>query len=402
MFDKLEYTDQHDAILALTEKFYKDPRINKINLGIGVYTNEIGHTPILKSVKQAEKFLLEKENSKTYLSIEGMSNFDTYTQFLLFGNQNIFFEEKRIRTIQTPGGTSALRIAADLLATQTKNQRIWISRPSWPNHRNIFIVSGLEVLEYPWYDSDTHTLSFEKLLLFFKNQVNEGDVVLFHSCCHNPTGIDPNREQWKELALWCKKKNLLPLFDCSYQGLDKNIEEDVIGMQIFAHYNEELLVASSYSKNMGLYNERVGGLTLITHNTNIADRVMNKLKAIIRTHYSTPPAHGAAIVTTILKNDHLKNIWKNELLVMRNRIKNMRNLFVSYLKKKGIKQDFSFISKQHGMFSYSGLSLQQVIYLRTKFGIYILNNGRLNIASMTPINMNILCNAIASVVSQKE
>ncbi|WWO96027.1 MAG: amino acid aminotransferase [Candidatus Dasytiphilus stammeri] len=401
MFEKIEGGVQ-DPILGLTEQFYADPRSNKINLGIGVYTDERGQTPILKSVKKAEKILLEQENSKNYLSIEGMTNFSTYTQALLFGEKNKIFEEKRIRTVQTVGGTSALRIAADLLATQTKNKRIWISSPSWPNHKNIFMVAGLEVCEYPWCESPSHTLSFDKLGWYLKNKVQPGDIVLFHGCCHNPTGIDPNREEWKELALLCQKNQCLPFFDCAYQGFDKNLEEDAIGMQLFTKYNEELLVASSYSKNMGLYNERVGSLTLIAQNNNVADRVLSQLKAIIRTYYSNPPAHGAAIVSTILKNDNLKNMWKNELSWMRDRINTMRSLFVTSLKNKGIQRDFSFITQQHGMFSYSGISSQHVLRLRKEFGIYFLNNGRINVAGMTTQNMDFLCNAICSVLFNKE
>ncbi|MEI4269956.1 MAG: amino acid aminotransferase [Candidatus Dasytiphilus stammeri] len=401
MFEQIEAAS-HDPILGLTEQFYADSRTNKINLGIGVYTDETGQTPILKSVKKAEKILLEQEKSKNYLSIEGMTNFSTYTQALLFGEKNKIFEEKCIRTVQTPGGTSALRIAADLLATQTKNKRIWISSPSWPNHKNIFMVAGLEVCEYPWGESKTHTLSFDKLVWYLKNKVQPGDIVLFHGCCHNPTGIDPNREEWKELALFCQKNHCLALFDFAYQGLDKNLEEDAIGLQLFTNYNEELLVASSYSKNMGLYNERVGSLTLIAQNNNVADRVLSQLKAIIRTSYSNPPAHGAAIVSTILKNDNLKQLWKNELSWMRDRITKMRSLFVSSLKKKGIQRDFSFITKQHGMFSYSGLSSQHVLRLRKEFGIYFLNNGRINVAGMTTQNMDFLCNAICSVLFTKK
>ncbi|WWO96824.1 MAG: amino acid aminotransferase [Candidatus Dasytiphilus stammeri] len=401
MFEQIEAAS-HDPILGLTEQFSADSRTNKINLGIGVYTDETGQTPILKSVKKAEKILLEQEKSKNYLSIDGMTNFSTYTQALLFGEKNKIFEENRIRTVQTPGGTSALRIAADLLATKTKNKRIWISSPSWPNHKNIFMVAGLEVCEYPWWESNTHTLSFDKLVCYLKNKVHPGDIVLFHGCCHNPTGIDPNREEWKELALFCQKNHCLAFFDFAYQGFDKNLEEDARGLQLFTKYNEELLVASSYSKNMGLYNERVGSLTLIAQNNNVANRVLSQLKAIIRTSYSNPPAHGAAIVSTILKNDNLNQLWQNELSWMRDRITKMRSLFVSSLKKKGIQRDFSFITKQHGMFSYSGLSSQHVLRLRKEFGIYFLNNGRINVAGMTTQNMDFLCNAIGSVLFTKE
>lgn len=387
-----------DAILGLTEQFYNDSRSNKINLGIGVYTDDTGSTPILNSVKNAEKILIKNEQTKNYLSIEGIADFAHYTQILLFGESSNIIHNNLARTAQTPGGTGALRIAADFLANQKNNtKRVWISNPSWPNHRNIFLAAGLNVYEYPWYNSENHSLNFNKLLSSLQSQVKAGDIVLFHSCCHNPTGVDPTIEQWKNLATLSKINHWLPLFDFAYQGFANDLEKDAQGLRLFSKYNQEMIVASSYSKNMGLYNERVGALTIIAQTTMIADKVFSHIKATIRTNYSNPPFHGAAIVTTILSNEELRAIWHYELTIMRSRIRQMRQLFVSTLLKKGLKKDFSFINSQNGMFSYIDLTKKQVIRLREEFGIYVLNSGRLNIASMTCHNMDFLCNAIISI-----
>ncbi|WWP01764.1 MAG: amino acid aminotransferase [Candidatus Dasytiphilus stammeri] len=397
MFETISSAPE-DAILGLTEQFYNDSRSNKINLGIGVYTDENGSTPILNSVKKAEKILINKEQTKNYLSIEGIAEFAHCTQNLLFGESSNIIHNNLARTAQTPGGTGALRIAADFLANQKNNtKRVWISNPSWPNHRNIFLAAGLNVYEYPWYNSENHSLDFDNLLSSLQSQVKAGDIVLFHSCCHNPTGVDPTIEQWKKLATLSKFNHWLPLFDFAYQGFANDLEKDAQGLRLFSKYNQEMIVASSYSKNMGLYNERVGALTIIAQTTMIADKVFSHIKATIRTNYSNPPFHGAAIVTTILSHEELRVIWHYELTIMRRRIRQMRQLFVSTLLKKGLQKDLSFIKSQNGMFSYSDLTKKQVMLLREKFGIYVLDSGRLNIASMTCHNMDFLCNAIISI-----
>ncbi|BEO12979.1 TPA: amino acid aminotransferase [Serratia marcescens] len=396
MFEKITAAPA-DPILGLTDIFRADARPNKINLGIGVYKDETGKTPVLTSVKKAEQYLLENETTKNYLGIEGIPAFASCTQELLFGKESPIVTDRRARTAQTPGGTGGLRVAADFIANQTSAKRIWISNPSWPNHKNVFSAVGLEVLEYAYYDAANHALDFDGLLNSLK-QAQAGDVVLFHGCCHNPTGIDPTPEQWAQLAELSVANGWLPLFDFAYQGFANGLEEDAQGLRIFAAKHKELIVASSYSKNFGLYNERVGACTLVAADAETADRAFSQVKAAIRANYSNPPSHGAAVVATILGNDALRAMWEQELTDMRQRIHRMRQLFVNTLQEKGAQQDFSFIIQQNGMFSFSGLTKEQVLRLREEFGVYAVNSGRVNVAGMTPDNMAPLCEAIVAVL----
>ncbi|CAI1742332.1 MULTISPECIES: amino acid aminotransferase [Serratia] len=396
MFEKITAAPA-DPILGLTDIFRADARPNKINLGIGVYKDETGKTPVLTSVKKAEQYLLENETTKNYLGIEGIPAFASCTQALLFGKESPIIADRRARTAQTPGGTGGLRVAADFIANQTSAKRIWISNPSWPNHKNVFSAVGLEVLEYAYYDAANHALDFDGLLNSLK-QAQAGDVVLFHGCCHNPTGIDPTAEQWAQLAELSVANGWLPLFDFAYQGFANGLEEDAQGLRIFAAKHKELIVASSYSKNFGLYNERVGACTIVAADAETADRAFSQVKAAIRANYSNPPSHGAAVVATILGNDALRAMWEQELTDMRQRIHRMRQLFVNTLQEKGAQQDFSFIIQQNGMFSFSGLTKEQVLRLREEFGVYAVNSGRVNVAGMTPDNMAPLCEAIVAVL----
>ncbi|WP_164119813.1 amino acid aminotransferase [Serratia marcescens] len=396
MFEKITAAPA-DPILGLTDIFRADARPNKINLGIGVYKDETGKTPVLTSVKKAEQYLLENETTKNYLGIEGIPAFASCTQELLFGKESPIVADRRARTAQTPGGTGGLRVAADFIANQTSAKRIWISNPSWPNHKNVFSAVGLEVLEYAYYDAANHALDFDGLLNSLK-QAQAGDVVLFHGCCHNPTGIDPTPEQWAQLAELSVANGWLPLFDFAYQGFANGLEEDAQGLRIFAAKHKELIVASSYSKNFGLYNERVGACTIVAADAETADRAFSQVKAAIRANYSNPPSHGAAVVATILGNDALRAMWEQELTDMRQRIHRMRQLFVNTLQEKGAQQDFSFIIQQNGMFSFSGLTKEQVLRLREDFGVYAVNSGRVNVAGMTPDNMAPLCEAIVAVL----
>ncbi|OFS87801.1 aromatic amino acid aminotransferase [Serratia sp. HMSC15F11] len=396
MFEKITAAPA-DPILGLTDIFRADARPNKINLGIGVYKDETGKTPVLTSVKKAEQYLLENETTKNYLGIEGIPAFASCTQELLFGKESPIVADRRARTAQTPGGTGGLRVAADFIANQTSAKRIWISNPSWPNHKNVFSAVGLEVLESAYYDAANHALDFDGLLNSLK-QAQAGDVVLFHGCCHNPTGIDPTAEQWAQLAELSVANGWLPLFDFAYQGFANGLEEDAQGLRIFAAKHKELIVASSYSKNFGLYNERVGACTIVAADAETADRAFSQVKAAIRANYSNPPSHGAAVVATILGNDALRAMWEQELTDMRQRIHRMRQLFVNTLQEKGAQQDFSFIIQQNGMFSFSGLTKEQVLRLREEFGVYAVNSGRVNVAGMTPDNMAPLCEAIVAVL----
>ncbi|SLM63646.1 MULTISPECIES: amino acid aminotransferase [Dickeya] len=396
MFEKISAAPA-DPILGLADLFRADERPHKINLGIGVYKDETGKTPVLTCVKKAEQLLLETETTKNYLSIDGIPEFARCTQELLFGKHSEIIANKRARTAQTPGGTGGLRVAADFIASQTSAKRIWVSNPSWPNHKNVFASAGLEVCDYTYYDAENHALDFDGMISSL-SAAQAGDVVLFHGCCHNPTGIDPTAEQWEQLATLAQEKGWLPLFDFAYQGFARGLEEDAQGLRIFAAKHPELLVASSYSKNFGLYNERVGACTLVAADAATADTAFSQVKAGIRANYSNPPSHGAAVVATVLSNDALRAIWEQELTAMRERIQRMRQLFVNTLQEKGAAQDFSFIINQNGMFSFSGLNKDQVLRLRNEFGIYAVNSGRINVAGMTPENMAPLCEAIVAVL----
>ncbi|OCQ52059.1 Aspartate aminotransferase [Photorhabdus australis subsp. thailandensis] len=396
MFEKITAAPA-DPILGLADSFRSDPRTNKINLGIGVYKDETGKTPVLTSVKKAEQYLLENETTKNYLPISGLAEFGRVTQELLFGKDNPIVTDKRARTAQSPGGTGALRIAADFVAKQTNAKRVWISNPTWPNHKNVFSAAGLEVCEYKYYDAEKHALNFEGMLESL-SEVQAGDIVLFHGCCHNPTGIDPTPAQWAQLAEISAEKGWLPIFDFAYQGFAKGLNEDAEGLRIFTRNHNELIVASSYSKNFGLYNERVGACTIVAKDSDTAEKAFSQAKAIIRSNYSNPPAHGASVVATILSNEELKTVWEQELTTMRERIQRMRQLFVNTLQEKGANQDFSFIINQNGMFSFSGLTKEQVERLREEFGIYAVGSGRINVAGLTLENMAPLCEAIIAVL----
>jgi len=386
-----------DPILGLNDKFLSDHRSDKINLGVGVYKDDSGNTPVLNSVKKAETRLLDTENSKTYLGIPGSADYALAVQQLLFGAVSSIVAEGRAQTAQTPGGTGGLRIAAELISRQIGATRVWVSDPTWANHIGIFEAAGLEISRYTYYDADAHDMDFEAMLADL-GQASAGDVVLFHGCCHNPTGIDPDREQWARLAELCSTRGLLPLFDFAYQGFARGLDEDAEGLRLFAEQCDEILVASSFSKNFGIYGERTGAFTLVAANSEIAATVFSQVKSIIRVIYSNPPKHGSALVAAILTDAELRAEWEAELAAMRERIKQMRSLLVTTLKNKGVGQDFSFIERQNGMFSFSGLSKDQVLKLREDSAVYAVDSGRFNVAAMTTGNMDPLCEAIAAVI----
>ncbi|MDF1811797.1 MAG: aspartate/tyrosine/aromatic aminotransferase [Verrucomicrobiales bacterium] len=396
MFEKVTEAAA-DPILGLTEAFKKDTRPGKINLGVGIYKNEEGQTPILATVKKAETRLLASETTKSYLGIEGDPAYGEAVQVLLFGRNCEIITNQRAYTAQSPGGTGALRTAAEFAVNHLPAPRIWMSNPTWANHGNIFTAAGLETVSYDYYNAATHDLDFSATLSSLQ-LARPGDLVLLHGCCHNPTGIDPTEEQWRELATLCADKGLLPLFDFAYQGFAEGIERDASGLRIFTETVPELLVASSFSKNFGLYNERVGALTVVAANRETAGVVFSQIKSVIRANYSNPPAHGAAVVTSILNDPDLYAEWEQEVAEMRDRIQAMRTLFVETLRNKGVPGDFSFIERQNGMFSFSGLTPEQVATLKNEYGIYIVGSGRISVAGMTKSNMDALCEGIAKVI----
>ena len=376
-FDKIEAAPA-DPILGLTEEFRNDTKPNKINLGVGVYKNDAGETPVLKTVKKAEKIILDTEKTKSYLSIPGTPEYGRLVQGLVFGEGDEIVVSKRACTAQAPGGTGALRVGADFLIQQKIANKIWISNPTWVNHFKVFGAAGFETAQYNYYNPTTHGLDFEGMKQSLR-QAKAGDVVLLHGCCHNPTGIDPKPEQWEELAKLTAELNLLPFFDFAYQGFGNGVNEDAVGIRTFAKYHKEFLVASSFSKNFGLYNERIGAITVVNADAEQCAKSFSQLKIAIRANYSNPPAHGAKIVETILSNPELRAEWENEVKEMRERIKTMRNLLVT-------------------MFSFSGLNKEQVNKLKTQFGVYIVGSGRISVAGITTHNIDALCTAIAGVL----
>jgi aspartate/tyrosine/aromatic aminotransferase len=386
-----------DPILGLTEAFRKDPNPHKINLGVGVYKDEQGHTPILNSVAEARQRILAAETTKNYLAIDGSPEYSRAVQELLFGPEHPLLHSGRAVTVQAPGGTGALRVAADFLHQHFPAARVWISEPTWANHSQIFRLAGIQVQTYPYFDAHTNGLRFEAMCRAL-DSAPAGDVILFHGCCHNPTGVDPILEQWRRLGEVLAARKLLPLVDFAYQGLGRGLREDAEGLLALCAVLPELLVASSFSKNFGLYNERVGALTLVAPTAEAAAPALSHLKICIRANYSNPPAHGAAIITAVLQDPQLRREWEEEVGAMRQRIARMRALFVEALSQKGVKRDFSFIERQQGMFSFSGLNKEQVEALRQRHGIYIVGGGRINVAGMTAQNMDALCSAIASVL----
>ena len=396
MFELLQAAPP-DSILGITDAFRKDPNPNKINLSVGVYKDESGQTPILSSVKKAEERLLASETNKGYLPINGAPEYGAAVQALLFGADHEIVASNRAVTAHTPGGTGALRVAADFFASNFPGQCVWLSEPTWPNHPSIFKAAGIEVKTYPYLNEDKTGLDFDAMLQEVRH-IPEGDMILLHGCCHNPTGVDPTPEQWAQLAEVIERRGILPLVDFAYQGFGNGLTEDVQGLLELAKAGIEMLIATSYSKNFSLYNERVGALTLVASDADAAQTTLSRLLLAIRANYSNPPAHGGLVVKTILEDDALTAEWHEELAAMRNRINGMRALFVETMAQKAPAFDCSFIAKQLGMFSLSGLTKAHVDALRDKHAVYIVGSGRINVAGMTHDNMEALCNAIADVI----
>jgi len=386
-----------DPILGLTDAFNADSRSEKVNLGVGVFKNEDGITPILNTVKEAEKRLLDGETTKSYLAIGGDAGYGLQVQGLLFGHDHDILSNQLARTAQTPGGTGALRIASDFMVRQLGIDNIWVSNPTWANHSSVFASANLNVKPYRYYDAETQGLDFDGMLDDLK-EAKSSEAVLLHGCCHNPTGIDPTAEQWGRLADLAATNGFVVLFDLAYQGFANGVEEDALGLRIFSEKVPELLVASSFSKNFGLYNERVGAFTLVAADRTVADDAYSQVKSIIRANYSNPPAHGAKIVSLILSDETLRAQWLEEVAQMRTHIHGLRQALVKKLSELGVDQDFSFIERQNGMFSFSGLNGEQVSRLRDEFGIYIVGSGRINVAGLSSKNMDTVCKAIAAVV----
>ena len=396
MFEKVQIAPP-DPILGLTEMFKADPNPDKINLSVGVYQDASGKTPVLATVKEAEKRILEQEKSKGYLPMTGEPVYCAQVQELLFGEGHEIITSKRATTAQCPGGTGALRVAGDYLNTLHPGAKIWLSNPTWANHNTIFTAAGLTCEKYDYRDPVTNGLDFDAMCASIKT-IPKGDIILLHGCCHNPTGIDPTPEQWARIGDLLAEQGVLPLVDFAYQGLGSGIEEDRAGLLELTKKVKQMLICSSFSKNFGLYRERTGALTVVADDAAQAATVMSQVKLRIRYNYSNPPSHGGQIVATVLSDKELKARWIEEVADIRNRINEMRHLLVKTLKEKGLEQDFSPIIEQSGMFSVTRLTKEQVTQLREKHSIYIVDSGRINVAGLTHDNMDRLCEALKSVL----
>jgi aspartate/tyrosine/aromatic aminotransferase len=388
-----------DSILGLTEAFKKDPNPAKVNLGVGVYKDASGATPILKSVKDAERRIVETAASKSYMPIGGSPDYARLVQEMIFGAGHNAVKAGRARTAHTPGGTGALRVGADFLKKFNGDATVWVSAPTWANHKGVFSAAGLKVAEYPYYDPSTKGLNADAMVKALA-QVPARDVVLLHACCHNPTGVDLSAAQWQAVADVAAARGWIPFVDFAYQGYGTGLEEDRAGVLAMAAKCPEMLVASSFSKNFGLYQDRTGALTVLAATARDADAAFSNIEIAIRVNYSNPPAHGGLIVTTILTDPALRAAWHAELVAMRERIAAVRAQFVACLGKNGVQGDFSFIERQKGMFSFSGLSDAQVKFLREKKSIYMVAGGRINVAGIAPANMDYLCASIAEAMRQ--
>lgn len=386
-----------DPILGLNETFGADTRPTKVNLGIGVYTDDEGRLPLLRAVREAEKARIEAAVPRGYLPIDGIAAYDAAVQKLLFGNASPLIAQGRIVTAQSLGGTGALKIGADFLKHLNPNAKVAVSNPSWENHRAIFQAAGFEVLSYPYYSAETQNVDFVGLSSTL-NTYTPGTIVVLHACCHNPTGVDLTPEQWQQVVQIVKERELIPFLDIAYQGFGAGIEEDAAAIRLFAEAGINSFVANSFSKSFSLYGERVGALSVITSSQDEAKRVLSQLKQVIRCSYSNPPTHGAALVAAILSSPELRTLWEEELSEMRGRILSMRSSLIAKLKHYGAKRDFDFVSRQRGMFSYSGLNAQQVERLKTEFGIYAVSSGRICVAALNTKNVEVVAQAIAHVL----
>ncbi len=399
MFDSVPMAPP-DAILGLTEAYKADPNPKKINLGVGVFQDESGRTPVLQSVKEAERRLIEEESSKSYMPIDGSPAYAGAVQRMLFGVDSAVVAERRAATSDTPGGTGALRVAGDYLHANHPGAALWLSDPTWANHRGVFTAAGLTIKTYPYLDAGANALNFDAMLAALR-EVPAGDVVLLHGCCHNPTGVDPSTGQWEQVAALLARRGVLPLVDFAYQGFSVGIEEDAAGLRAVAAVCPELLICSSFSKNFGLYRERVGALTVVGSTADATAAVQSQVKTVIRRNYSNPPAHGAAVVATILEDPALTARWRDELAAMRDRINGMRRAFRQWFDDRGVRlnpRGNAFITDQKGMFTMSGLTKDHVARLRDEFSIYIVGSGRINVAGITPGNLDYLCESIAAVI----
>ena len=396
LFESVELAPR-DPILGLNEQYNADTRSTKVNLGVGVYYDDEGRIPLLKAVHKAEVARIEAAAARGYLPIEGIKNYNKGAQELLLGKDSPLTKEGRTLTFQALGGTGALKIGADFLKQITPDSKVFISNPSWENHRALFERAGFAVETYAYYDAETHGLDFDGMLASFKNMPARS-IVILHACCHNPTGVDLTQDQWKQIVQLIQEKDLIPFLDIAYQGFGDGLEEDAKVVRLFADLGIPMFISSSFSKSFSLYGERVGALTLITSSADESSRVLSQVKRVIRTNYSNPPTHGGTIVSSVLNSPELFVLWEEELAGMRNRIRDMRQQLVAKLKEHGVTQNFDFVLSQRGMFSYSGLTSEQVDRLRNEHGVYAVSSGRICVAALNSRNIDYVAKAITQVL----
>ena len=396
LFSAIEMAPR-DPILGITEAYNADPNPHKVNLGVGVYTDDSGKVPLLECVKRAEAQMTAASSPRSYLPIDGLPSYDKQVQALVFGADSPAVTEGRAVTVQSLGGTGGLKIGADFLKRFNGGAEVWISDPSWENHRALFESAGFTVKSYPYYDAASHGVNFAGMLAALES-APAGTVIVLHACCHNPSGVDLDDAQWGQVIEVVGRRQLVPFLDLAYQGFSRSIDEDGAVVRRFAETGRPLLVSNSFSKSFSLYGERIGAFSLVAASKEEAQRVLSQLKRIVRTNYSNPPTHGAQIVATVLATPELRALWEQELGGMRDRIKAMRQNFVAKLKARLPHRDFGFVSRQNGMFSFSGLTQAQVARHKSEFSVYAVDSDRICVAALNTRNIDTVVDAIAHVL----
>jgi aromatic-amino-acid transaminase len=386
-----------DPILGITELYVADQNPRKVNLGVGVYYDDAGKVPLLECVRRAEQQRVQSGAPKAYLPIDGLQSYDTAVQKLVFGDGAAVLAEKRVVTVQALGGTGGLKIGADFLRQILPSAQVWISDPSWENHRALFEAAGFRVQSYPYYDAATRGLKFEAMRSALE-AIPAGDIVVLHSCCHNPTGADLSQAQWRAVLEVVQARGLVPFLDLAYQGFAEGIDADAYAPRLFAGAMAPIFLSSSFSKSLSLYGERVGAFSLVAGSTDEAARALSQIKRIVRTNYSNPPTHGGDIVARVLATPELRALWERELGGMRERIKAMRKALAEGVQRRVPGADFSFVERQKGLFSYTGLTKPQVERLRSEYSVYAIETGRVCVAALNSGNIDYVAEAISKVI----
>jgi len=386
-----------DPILGVTEAFVADTHPNKVNLGVGIYYDDSGKVPVLQCVRRAEQKLAEAPLPRSYLPIDGIQAYDRAVQDLLFGADSDVLRDKRVVTAQTLGGTGGLKVGADFLRRLKPDAQVWISDPSWENHQALFDYAGFKVNSYPYYDPASHGVRFDAMIDAFQ-KLPAGSIAVLHACCHNPTGVDLSPEQWEKVIEVVNARGIVPFIDIAYQGFAEGLDADAYAVRRFAATCPTFFVSNSFSKSLSLYGERVGALSIVTASTEEAARVLSQLKRVIRTNYSNPPTHGGKATEFVLTTPELRALWEKELGEMRDRIKAVRSELVAKIRAIRSDHDFSFVVRQRGLFSYSGLSKAQVGRLREEYSLYAIDSGRICVAAINSRNIDYVAKAIASVL----